>query len=89
MNFGKTYHNFYHVCIKAIKENKDNIMNKNECIKNIEILSYLKLNKKKPNNHRSLSYLYYQKSVKPKKELQTLQKILVKYNQPEAFPQIT
>ena len=89
MNFGKTYHNFYHVCIKAIKENKDNIMNKNECIKNIETLSYSKLNKKKPKNHRSLSYLYYHKSVKPKKELQTLQKILVKYNHPETLPQIT
>ena len=88
MNFGKTYHNFYSVCINAIKGNKDGIMNKNECIKNIEKLSDEKLHKKKPKKLRSLSYLYKPKSVKPKKELMTLQKILTKYKESEAPPQI-
>ena len=88
MNFGKTYHNFYSVCINAIKGNKGGIMNKNECIKNIEKLSDEKLHKKKPKKLRSLSYLYKPKSVKPKKELMTLQKILTKYKESEAPPQI-
>ena len=88
MNFGKTYHNFYSVCINAIKGNKDGIMNKNECIKNIEKLSDEKLHKKKPKKLRSLSYLYKPKSIKPKKELMTLQKILTKYKESEAPPQI-
>ena len=88
MNFRKTYHNFYSVCINAIKGNKDGIMNKNECIKNIEKLSDEKLHKKKPKKLRSLSYLYKPKSVKPKKELMTLQKILTKYKESEAPPQI-
>ena len=88
MNFRKTYHNFYSVCINAIKGNKDGIMNKNECIKNIEKLSDEKLHKKKPKKLRSLSYLYKPKSVKPKKELMTLQKILTKYKESEATPQI-
>ena len=88
MNFGKTYHNFYSVCINAIKGNKDGIMNKNECIKNIEKLSDEKLHKKKPKKLRSLSYLYKPKSVKPKKELMTLQKILTKYKESEAPTQI-
>ena len=63
-------------------------MNKNECIKNIEKLSDEKLHKKKPKKLRSLSYLYKPKSVKPKKELMTLQKILTKYKESEAPPQI-
>ena len=88
MNFGKTYHNFYSVCINAIKGNKGGIMNKNECIKNIEKLSDEKLHKKKPKKLRSLSYLYKPKSIKPKKELMTLQKILTKYKESEAPPQI-
>jgi hypothetical protein len=88
MNFGKTYHNFYSVCINAIKGNKGGIMNKNECIKNIEKLSDEKLHKKKPKKLRSLSYLYKPKSIKPKKELMTLQKILTKYKESEATPQI-
>ena len=88
MNFGKTYHNFYSVCINAIKGSKDGIMNKNECIKNIEKLSDEKLHKKKPKKLRSLSYLYKPKSIKPKKELMTLQKILTKYKESEAPPQI-
>ena len=88
MNFGKTYHNFYSVCINAIKGNKGGIMNKNECIKYIEKLSDEKLHKKKPKKLRSLSYLYKPKSVKPKKELMTLQKILTKYKESEAPPQI-
>ena len=88
MNFEKTYHNFYSVCINAIKESKTNVTNKNECIKNIEKLSDLKLNKKKPKLHRSLSYLYNPKSVKPKKEILTLQKLLVKYKESEEKSQI-
>ena len=88
MNFGKTYHNFYSVCINAIKGNKGGIINKNECIKNIEKLSDEKLHKKKPKKLRSLSYLYKPKSIKPKKELMTLQKILTKYKESEAPPQI-
>jgi hypothetical protein len=88
MNFGKTYHNFYSVCINAIKGNKGGIMNKNECIKNIEKLSDEKLHKKRPKRLRSLSYLYKPKSIKPKKELMTLQKILTKYKESEAPPQI-
>ena len=88
MNFGKTYHNFYSVCINAIKGNKGGIMNKNECIKNIEKLSDEKLHKKRPKKLRSLSYLYKPKSIKPKKELMTLQKILTKYKESEAPPQI-
>lgn len=88
MNFGKTYHNFYSVCINAIKGNKGGIMDKNECIKNIEKLSDEKLHKKKPKKLRSLSYLYKPKSIKPKKELMTLQKILTKYKESEAPPQI-
>ena len=88
MNFGKTYHNFYSVCINAIKGNKGGIMNKNECIKNIEKLSDEKLHKKKPKKLRSLSYLYKPKYIKPKKELMTLQKILTKYKESEAPPQI-
>ena len=83
-----TYHNFYSVCINAIKGNKGGIMNKNECIKNIEKLSDEKLHKKKPKKLRSLSYLYKPKSIKPKKELMTLQKILTKYKESEAPPQI-
>ena len=88
MNFGKTYHNFYSVCINAIKENKGGIMNKNDCIKRIEKISEEKLNKKRPKKPRSLSYLYDPKSVKPKKELMTLEKILTKYKESEAKPQI-
>ena len=88
MNFGKTYRNFYSVCINAIKENKGGIMNKYECIKNIKKLSDEKLHKKRPKKLRSLSYLYNPKSIKPKKELMTLQKILTKYKESESSPQI-
>ena len=31
----KTQHNFYSVCIKAIKDNNEGVIDKNECIKNI------------------------------------------------------
>ena len=50
MNFGRTYQNFYTVCINAIKQNKNGIMNKLDCIKKIEILSDEKLNKKSQND---------------------------------------
>ena len=58
-----SYHDFYSVCIKAIKSNKENILNKSECIHNIEKLKYKLYNKKKNfllNNH------FFDKGIKRK-----------------------
>ena len=90
MNLGKTYHNFYSVCINAIKESKDDIINKKDCIRNIEKLRDEKFNKKKKHKNHSLSTLYNSKSKysKGQKELMTLQKILIKYTESETSPQI-
>jgi hypothetical protein len=42
----KTHFNFFSVCIKAIKDNKDGVLDKNECIKNIIKLREEKFKKK-------------------------------------------
>jgi hypothetical protein len=58
-----SYHDFYSVCIKAIKSNKENILNYSECIQNIEKLKYKLYNKKKNfllNNH------FFDKGIKRK-----------------------
>ena len=78
MNFEKTHHNFYNVCIDAIKETNDNnIMDKNDCIKGIEKLRNEKVYKVKKKRKYSLTQLY--KLNSRKKELLTLQKILTTY----------
>ena len=48
----KTCHNFFSVCIKAIEDNKEGVINKNECIKNIMRLSELKF---RPNHKKYFS----------------------------------
>ena len=85
MNFGRTYQNFYTVCINAIKQNKNGIMNKLDCIKKIEKLSDEKLNKKKPKRRRSLTYLFNPKLIKERNQQEplTLQKLLSKYKENE------
>ena len=77
MNLEKTHHNFYSVCINAIKVTKDKIVNKNECIKSIEKLRNEKMYKAKKKKKYSLSQLY--KPKPRKRELLTLEKILTTY----------
>ena len=78
MNFEKTHHNFYNVCINAIKvTNNNNLIDKNNCIKGIEKLRNEKLHKVKKKRKYSLKQLYKPKSRK--RELLTLQKILTTY----------
>ena len=50
----KTHHNFFSVCIKAIENNKEGILNKNECIKKI-----IKLKEEKI---KEMNKKYYDKS---------------------------
>lgn len=85
MNLGKTYHNFYTVCINAIKKDKNDIINKKYCIEKIEKLKDEKLNKKKTIKNRSSSYLYKPKIKNGvnKKELLTLDNIITIYNESE------
>ena len=55
-NDRKTYHDFYSVCIKAIKDNKERVSNKSECIKSIENLRDRRTIKKKT-HYFSKTYL--------------------------------
>ena len=77
MNFEKTHHNFYNVCINAIKVTNNNIIDKKSCIKGIEKLRNEKLNKVKKKRKYPLTQLY--KPHSRKRELITLQKILTTY----------
>lgn len=90
MNFAKTHHNFYGVCINAIKESKENIINKEDCIKNIEKLRDEKFRNKRKQKPRSLSYLYNPKSIQKlnKKGKMTLKKIILSYTESDTLPPI-
>ena len=78
MNFEKTHQNFYSMCINAIKENNDGIIDKKSCIANIEKLRNEKLYKKKKSKHRSINELY--KPGPKRREIKSLQQILLSYN---------
>ena len=59
----KTHHNFYSVCIKAIENNKEGVLNKNECIKNILKLKEEKL-KEQNKKYYDKSFLISNPSLK-------------------------
>jgi len=54
----KTHYDFFSVCIKAIEENKEGVIDKKECIENILKLKEQKLNKQKRNFHKTSSMIY-------------------------------
>lgn len=80
----RTHHNFFSVCIKAIEDNKEGVINKSECIKNILKLKEQKtklLNRKlfhKTNyfNFYSQRNLYKFKTTKVINKRRTLSQIL-------------
>jgi len=49
---GKAYYDFFSICIKAIEENKEGVIDKKECIKNILKLKEQKLKNQKRNFHK-------------------------------------
>ena len=55
----KTHHNFFSVCIKAVEDNKDGVLNKKECINNIKKLreEQIKLQKKR-NFGKTSSFIF-------------------------------
>ena len=53
----KTHHNFFSVCIKAIEDNKDGVLNKKECINKIMKLKEEKLQSKR-NFHKTSSLFF-------------------------------
>jgi effector-binding domain-containing protein len=52
-----THYDFFSVCIKAIEENKDGVIDKKECIENILKLKEQKLKKQKKNIHKISSMI--------------------------------
>ena len=58
----KTHHNFYSVCIKAIENNKDGVLDKAECIRKINKLKEEKLLQQNKRNLGKTSSLNFNPS---------------------------
>ena len=85
---GKTHHDFFSVCIKAIEENKEGVLDKKECIKNIIKLKEQKLKKHKKNFHKisSMNFIPSKTVFKPNKIInkrRTLSQILIESEKTE------
>lgn len=86
---GKTHYDFFSVCIKAIEENKEGVLDKKECIENIIKLKEQKLKKPKRNFHKisSMNFIPSKTTYKPNKIInkrRTLSQILIESEKAEA-----
>ena len=92
----KTHHNFFSVCIKAIEDNNDGVLNKNECIKNIMKLNEEKLRELRKRNFDKTNFNFTPSrkttfKIKTKKIInkrRTLSQILAENEKLEKMEQI-
>ena len=84
----ETHYDFFSVCIKAIEENKDGVIDKKECIENILKLKEQKLKKPKSNIHKisSMNFIPSKTAFKTTKIInkrRTLSQILIECEKAE------